>query len=67
MRTTEVCPSLKHLIDPEIKLDLKYFGYMEYTGEHGEILRKLLIRDHQLKEDLIQLKKFEVGCFMIST
>ncbi|CAF1546363.1 unnamed protein product [Rotaria sp. Silwood1] len=67
---TEVCPSLKRFIDNELKLDLKYFGYMEYAyglEEHRQLFRKIVIRDHQLEDDLIQPDFFEVGCFMNST
>lgn len=67
---TEVCPSLKQFIDEEMKLDWKYFGYMEFAygiEEHRTILKKLLIRDHQLEEDLIQPDIFEVACLMNST
>ncbi|CAF1390340.1 unnamed protein product [Rotaria sordida] len=67
---TEVCPSLKRFIDNELKLDLKYFGYMEYAyglEEHRQLFKKIIIRDHQLEDDLTQPDLFEVGCFMNST
>ena len=67
---TEVCPSLKRFIDHEMKLDLKYFGYIEYAygiEEHRTIMKKLIVRDHQLEDELIKPETFEVACFMNST
>ncbi|CAF1319852.1 unnamed protein product [Adineta steineri] len=67
---TEVCPSLKHFIDHELKLDLKYFGYMEYAfglEEHRQILKKLMIRHHELDDEFVKPENFEVGCLMNST
>lgn len=67
---TEVCPSLKRFIDNELKLDIKYFGYMEYAyglEEHRQFFKELIIRDHQLDEKLTKDDWFEVGCFMNST
>ena len=43
---------------------------MEYAygiEEHRQLLKKLIIRDHQLEDDLIKPEKFEIGCFMNST
>jgi hypothetical protein len=43
---------------------------MEYAyglEEHRKFLKKLLIRDHQLDDNLIKSDLFEVGCFMNST
>jgi hypothetical protein len=61
---------LKSFIDNELKLDLKYFGYMEYAyglEKHRELFHKILIRDHQLDDYLIKQDQFQVGCFMNST
>ena len=63
----EVCPSLKRLINNELKFDLKYFGYMEYVfdlEEHRTFFKKWIIRDHQLDENLLQRNSFEVACFI---
>ena len=44
---------------------------MEYAfglEEHRNLFRKILIRDHQLEDHLIENQdQFQVGCFMNST